>query len=303
MLFLIKLFKQLYRKIPIQIRWALLKHRNPERYKLLKMQREQLFKSSSLEERAKTDIEIRTILRYCRKNFDIFIPYDFTKKYMPENVKVYIDGNSKYVLFLNKRMYFPEKFTKEMTRFYFASVLREQDLASPHRYESENFAVQEDDIVADVGAAEGIFALSVIEKVKKIYLFECEEKWLEPLQKTFAPWSDKVEIIHKYVSDYDSSDNMTLDAFCRDGKREINFIKADIEGAEIAMLKGARDTLVRQKKLRLALCAYHRETDAEDLREILENNRFQVKFSAGYLIPYMGGGGVRRGILRATKGA
>jgi hypothetical protein len=82
----------------------------------------------------------------------------------------------------------------------------------------------------------------------------------------------------------------------------INFIKADIEGAEVALLNGARNILTRQKKLRLVLCAYHNENDAQELRSLLAKNNFKTEFSPGYLFFFSGGENpLRRGVLRASN--
>jgi hypothetical protein len=100
------------------------------------------------------------------------------------------------------------------------------------------------DIVADIGAAEGIFALSVVEKEKEIYLFECEEKWIEVLKKTFEPWQEIVRIVNKYIMDDSADKSITLDDFFLN--KEINFVKADIEGYETLLLKGAKKALSNQ---------------------------------------------------------
>jgi hypothetical protein len=47
----------------------------------------------------------------------------------------------------------------------------------------------------------------------------------------------------------------TLDYFFQD--KEINFIKADIEGAEIDLIRGGKEILSKKNDLRLALCTYH----------------------------------------------
>ena len=78
-------------------------------------------------------------------------------------------------------------------------------------YLSDNFTVQQDDVLLDVGSAEGIFALTHIEKLKHVVLFERNAQWVEALEATFAPWKEKVTIIRKYVSDCD-------DRFERAGK-------------------------------------------------------------------------------------
>ncbi|GBR72484.1 SAM-dependent methyltransferases [Candidatus Termititenax aidoneus] len=228
------------------------------------------------------------------------IPYKLVKKYDWHTINVYTDAGLHYVLHAGKRLYFPCGWSKRNIQHYYNGLLLEQDIKSPHRYEASNFCVQEGDTVADIGAAEGIFALSVIEKAKKVYLFECERQWLEPLRKTFAPWPDKVETISKFVSSYTGEGIISIDDFFKD--RTINFIKADIEGAEVALLNGARNILTEQKKLRLVLCTYHNENDAQKLQSLLTKNNFKIEFSPGYMLFFSGGENpLRRGVLRASN--
>ena len=65
----------------------------------------------------------------------------------------------------------------------------------------------------DVGSAEGIFTLDVIDLIEHAYLFECDDEWVEALEATFLPWKDKITIVRKYVSDMDDENNTTLDSY------------------------------------------------------------------------------------------
>ncbi|MDR2602107.1 MAG: FkbM family methyltransferase [Spirochaetaceae bacterium] len=250
------------------------------------------------------DKEKYEILKFLRFNLVYAFPYNFIKKYRCKKVKVYT-GSSKlrYVLHDGKRMYFPESWNSSQIKKYYRSVIKEQDVSSPHRYETPSFFVNEGDVVADVGAAEGIFALSIVEKALKIYLFECGSEWTAPLKKTFEPWKEKVVIVQKYVSDVTDDNCVRLDDFIQ--KEEINFIKADIEGAETALLAGMKNILSSCGNLKIVLCTYHKKHDALELKNILTRNGFKTEYSKGYMIcimdkeldkPYL-----RRTLIRACK--
>jgi 16S rRNA A1518/A1519 N6-dimethyltransferase RsmA/KsgA/DIM1 with predicted DNA glycosylase/AP lyase activity len=49
--------------------------------------------------------------------------------------------------------------------------------------------VAEGDVVVDAGAAEGNFALSVIDKASKVYIIEGDAGWCEALRQTFLPYN------------------------------------------------------------------------------------------------------------------
>jgi hypothetical protein len=278
------------------------------RYKLYNLKRK-IISCLSYSKDGLTDEE-QEVLDYLKHNpLRGIFPYEYTKKYSHKHIQLYISdiggGKMCYILQDSKRLYFKRDWGEEQIRAYYNGLLIEQDAMSPHRYEASAFHVHEGDVVVDAGAAEGNFALSVIDKVKKIYLFEVDETWIEALNATFAPWKDKVAIVNKYVSDSDKKNCVTLDAFLGDEK--VDFIKADIEGAERQLLAGAKAILSRQAPIKVALCAYHKHDDAEALNQMLIEKGFCTEFSRGYMIfwyeiydklspPYL-----RRGLVRAIK--
>jgi hypothetical protein len=201
-------------------------------------------------------------------------------------------------------LYFPEAWNDEQVKSYYNSLLVEQDIDSPHRYAAPGYEVREGDVIADIGAAEGIWALDNVEKAKKMFLFECEPGWMRALEKTFESW-DHVFIVNLYVSDVTEGINTTLDDFLED--EELNFIKADIEGAELQLLHGATRTLSTVNNLRLLLCTYHKQNDAAEFKAILEGLGFCVEFSKRYMFfifdPALSEPYIRRGLIRATKAA
>jgi hypothetical protein len=248
--------------------------------------------------------ERRDVLDYLKQHLLAIFPYSYTGKYNSKKVFVYLDAEKemRYILQDGKRLYFKKGWSEEQVQTSYNGLLIEQDCLSPHRYETDEFHVSEGDVVIDAGVAEGNFALSVIEKVKKIYLFEVDETWIEALNVTFAPWKDKVIIVNKYVSDNNKGNCITLDAFL--GNEKIDFIKADIEGAERQLFNGGV-ILLKQTPMKVVLCTYHRHDDAEMLNQMLIEKGFHTEFSKGYMIfiydnklnvPYL-----RRGLIRATK--
>jgi FkbM family methyltransferase len=61
------------------------------------------------------------------------------------------------------------------------------------------------------------------------------------------------------------------------GLERVDFIKMDIEGAEVDALIGAEKT-ISQFKPKLAICTYHRPTDPIEIREILSKYNPNYKF-------------------------
>jgi hypothetical protein len=249
--------------------------------------------------------EILQIIDYFEQYPFAIFPYKFTEKYHTKQIEVFYDQSCKmkYVLHDKKRLYFPKYRSNKTIQRYYNRICIEQDIDSPHRYDTEDYMVKDGDIIADIGAAEGIWALNHVEKATKIFLFEYKKKWLKALEKTFEPWKEKVVFVNKYVSNITQNSNITLDDFLNN--EEINFIKADIEGAEIQLLEGATKILSEQNNLKLLLCAYHRKDDAVILKQFLEEKGFITQYSKGYMLfiydndldrPY-----IRRGLIRATK--
>ncbi|MEO0002053.1 MAG: hypothetical protein RL766_2099 [Bacteroidota bacterium] len=251
------------------------------------------------------DSEVQQVAEFVRANGVGIFPYPFTSKYKKGDIVVYTDDQNglKYVLMDGKRLYFKRKWSADRIRRSFHDLTLEQDEASPHRYLSSTFNLSKTDVVADFGAAEGNFALAVIEKVSKIYLFECDPEWIEALQYTFAPWKDKVEIIPKFVSDSNDERHCSGDVFFRD--KEVTFLKIDVDGGERPLLKGFKQILHNRANLRIALCTYHQHDDESEFTDLLNTSGFKVSPSQGYMIfyydkklkpPY-----IRRGLIRGVK--
>jgi hypothetical protein len=233
-------------------------------------------------------------------------PYSFPAGYNRNEIQVFKDVklNMHYVFYEGKRLYFKRKSSVRGIKRNYNYLRIEQDINSPHRYLTDDFTIGSNDILVDVGAAEGNLALAVIEKVKKVYLFETDENWIEALKATFAPWKEKVEIVNKFVSNQNDSKHVSLAQFFKD-KEVFTFLKIDAEGSDEDVLNGCSNMLSSDVPLKLAVCCYHKPNDEHKFKNYLSKRGFEVSFSEGYMIfdepatfapPYL-----RKGILRAVK--
>lgn len=167
-------------------------------------------------------------------------------------------------------------------------------------YEIEQVQVLPGDIVIDAGANMGIFSLLAAKKGGIVHAFEPQEAMFDILQSNIRLNAISTITSHKCalgningdVALYEMPNNhlgasiaiarsdvaqtipcMTLDTwFAQSGLERIDFIKADIEGAERLLLDGAEHVL-RTYKPKLALCTYHLPDDPYILSEkILKAN-------------------------------
>lgn len=164
---------------------------------------------------------------------------------------------------------------------------------------NEDVSVDKDDVVIDCGANIGLFSAIASDKGARVYSFEPNEDVIETyLYKTkgyrgninIVPLALSNECGEMYfdkntttnssgtghlVSDAKESDvvvkTTTLDKFVENqGLNRVDFIKADIEGAERDMLKGATNVL-REFAPKLSICTYHLPDDKEVLEDIVKS--------------------------------
>jgi len=242
---------------------------------LLKLLLKQKYRNTS-------DCEIQETLRYWETN-----ELSFYNQRVKESTEKYIVQwdymeNMPYIVFEDKRMYYPYnyKFRKIDGQKVVIDLLVEQQITSPHLYIKDDIQVCAGDVIADGGVQEGNFALRYIEKVSKAYLFECDSMWIKPLKKSFEKFSDKVILYEKALSRYNTSNTINLDTAI---KGKLDFLKMDIEGAEVSALLGGEHTL-RSNNVKCAICAYHKLTDEQNICEILNAYGYRTNTSEGYMV-------------------
>lgn len=183
------------------------------------------------------------------------------------------------------------------------------------------------DVVIDVGSARGLMALDVIDKVSKVYVVEHALRWQKPLEATLEPYKDKVELVKRVLA----SKRQKKKKEDKKGKKEKEgkeeeegkikiglvellkkcdqqrvFVVMDAEGEEVELLKEAKEYLKAAKNpIVLSVCAYHRTTDYEDLKQFFEEIGYYTETQPGYIYTNMYDGhglhSLRRGIIRASN--
>ncbi len=225
------------------------------------------------------DDQIQKVLsHYQKKGFNIYGYYEGVDSiYFVERDK----DNWPFVMFEGKRMYYPKEYDFPVYdgKECIYNILFEQGDHSPHQYIRDEYEIQDGSIIVDAGVCEGNFALKYIEKAKKIYLIEVDLDWMSALRKSFEPYQDKVVFCPKFLSRYDSKTTVTLDTLVGEN---IDFLKMDIEGAEIDALLGGKSVLQRSNA-QCAICSYHRQHDAENIRWIMDNLGYRTSESEGYM--------------------
>jgi len=183
-------------------------------------------------------------------------------------------------------------------------------------YEDPPVIVCKGDVVIDCGANIGVATLLFAKKAGnggKVIAVEPEEKNYRVLEKVSKLNEEKVaKIIPLKVAVYKEDcelelnigtgpDTHTLSQYAEDrkdhilpikekvearkidtivhllGLERVDFIKMDIEGAEVDALLGAEQT-IKKFKPKLAICTYHRPTDPVEIRKILLRYNPDYKF-------------------------
>lgn len=161
----------------------------------------------------------------------------------------------------------------------------------------ENVRLHKGDVVFDCGANIGMFSVAAAAKSCQVYAFEPAEVQINYLEKNKELYPDNIHIVEKAVADYNGTaqfnlcpaynggDSLvnefvhgeavevevtTLDSFAKEnGIERVGFIKADLEGAETLLLRGAAMILKEHQPI-LSLCTYHKPTDAWAMAKIIK---------------------------------
>jgi hypothetical protein len=220
--------------------------------------------------------------KFILKNGISCFPYSFVQKYKNMKVNVLYYDKFPYVLENDFKIYFNPDWSIRKIANYYKEISLEQNINSPHCYYNKGINYSQYDIAIDIGAAEGNFTTYVVEKINNIYLFENDEVWFDCLKRTFQQYEKKVEIVRKYVGDYDDDFNVKLDSMSKFYGKNI-LVKIDVEGNELNVLKGMVKILSQNKLITLLICTYHKQNDEIILSTFLSNLGYSNTFSSGYM--------------------
>ncbi len=260
--------------------------------KLDKLNREVILQKVLLFYLRNDDTQFKTEIKFLEQigRIEVF-PYRQIK-YLT-NAQVFMDHSKQmpYVLHNQKKLYFPKSFSEAHALKIYKNFIESENLLggnyiekAPHQYQSEKVFVKKNDIVLDIGCAEGLFALDVIDLANKVYLIENDPFWIDSLKATFEPYKDKAVIINKTISSTDDHENIRLDTLLKKDNISQVFIKIDIEGNEEEVLKANKDLLIKKGDFRITCCTYHRHDDARNMELFLKEMNFETEFSDGYML-------------------
>ena len=212
-----------------------------------------------------------------------------------------------------------EYFKKDDKNKTFHEIMKGLRFLSIHEgpYQYNSVFLQPEDIVIDAGANMGIFSIFANHFYNcKCYAFEPVQSVIEVFKKNIEQnrMENAIEIIPYGLSDKECEIDIQVDAnnfgassFVRNPAEctgtekihcitldqwaketnidKIDFIKADIEGAERYMLSGATEVL-KNFAPKLSICTYHLPDDPQVLEEIISKANPNYKIEHAYLKLY-----------------
>jgi len=166
-----------------------------------------------------------------------------------------------------------------------------------HYYQIAETRLEPDDVALDCGAAEGLFTLLAARDCRKVHAFEPLPLFCANLRRSFAGLAN-VAIVPVLLSNRVGETALaaqgivsaeardggvscrveTLDNLFPDGGERVTYLKADVEGAEMELLEGARRLIARDQP-KIAITTYHRRDHAEQIAAFLRelNPRYRIK--------------------------
>jgi len=178
------------------------------------------------------------------------------------------------------------------------------------------YRMQSDDIVVDIGAHVGLFTLKVAKSVKLVLAVEphpfnyrlltmnialSKLENVIPVKLALSSYSGKAKLYLRSTATHTLKDQIfglesgetlevwveTLDRLIDELRlNKVTFVKIDVEGAELDVLKGSQRVLTENDRLFLAIAAYHYPGEALEVAEYLQTKGFKVFTNGEYIYAF-----------------
>lgn len=182
-------------------------------------------------------------------------------------------------------------------------IYRKRHAKNPQYFDDDVMRLSEGEVFVDCGAYDGDTILAFMASLEKhnissygkIYAFEADEANTVKMRENLKG-KPNIEILSKGVFDHTgtlcfeagnqtsskiSSDGIKIEITTIDevvGDDNVTLIKMDIEGSELAALKGAEKTIKRCKP-KLAICVYHKTEDLVTIPQYIQSLHPDYKLS------------------------
>jgi FkbM family methyltransferase len=243
--------------------------------------------------------------------------YSHIWKYYYELDRLQESNSPIHVAIWDFYLYDLRKLGFDIKLYYMKAGIFTKFLLEQYKYKNLVFA-EEGDYVLDGGACYGDTGLYFAERVKdkgKVFSFEFIKENIKYFRKNMELNPEKhgiIELIERPLwsnsgtqfSAIESGPGSRLSNVTDDAKHtqpfstisiddfvaqnkigKIDFIKLDIEGAELEALKGAVETLTKHKP-RLAICLYHKNSDFWEIPRFLKELVPQYEFYLDHFMPH-----------------
>lgn len=224
------------------------------------------------------------------------------------------DENWRQLAIGDIRFYWPREYAIRGLRGIYRDIFTPAD-SNPHAYESGEVVIQPGDWVVDAGACEGYFTTYALRRGANVLMIEPVPRLAEALALTFAQEikAGRVVLLPAGLADHNGQaelsiprhelfaastgrltsaepaeiDRVTVPVYTLDHIAQeklipqIDFLKMDVEGAEVSAFQGAAQ-LLRTQSPRLSIAVYHAYPNAHTIRALVRLAQ------PGYHIRYRG---------------
>lgn len=243
--------------------------------------------------------------------WDASLEHAFSLQIMPTMVTLHEDDRWKWLEVGGFRFCWPRSYSCAGLPWVFQEVFSPSD-RNPHSYEYKKVRLEPGNWVLDGGACEGFFVRYALQRGCSVIAVEPVPVVAEALERTFeyeismgrvriinAALGERTGFCTITVPNLDptmaeiipgtegTTPLITIDELIKlQGINKLDFIKLDIEGAEIAAIHGASDTL-RLHQPAVSIAVYHEHSNALRLKQFIQTTEpaYSLRYRGVWLRP------------------